>query len=415
MTAGRAAFEKKDYGVAAAQARLAMVIRAGDADAARLKTDAERAQQEIAGAAEADAKYKQAMTAGRAAYEQKNYANAVAQAHAALSVRPGDAEAAKLIADAQAPLAELAARAERDTKYQQAMKAAQTAFEQKDYAGAIVQAGTALGLRPADAAALKLKSDAEQQQKGVAAAVDVEAKYNDIMLAGKAALKRQNFAYAMTQANAALAMRPNDPDAVKLKEDIGRGEKYKDAMEAGQAALERKDYAGAIAQANTALGIRTNDTVATQLKSDAELAQKELAAQADRETKYQQAMDSGQSALAAKKYDDARRFATVALSLKPNDSEAARLKAAAQPPAATAEELDRELRNLMIETRVKPQGPQVLTNGGTATAKSDAFLLSSQSLYLKRIEDLENAYRSLKGLDAERQKDIKKIKDAIPY
>jgi len=64
-----------------------------DAAATKLKYDAQAAQQAIQAQAERDARYRELMTSAQSAYDDKDYANAIGRAEAALAVRPGDSAA----------------------------------------------------------------------------------------------------------------------------------------------------------------------------------------------------------------------------------------------------------------------------------------------------------------------------------
>ena len=81
-------------------------------------------------------------------------------------------------------------------------------------------------------------------------------------------------------------------------------------MEAGQKAYDLKDYDTAIQQADVALGNKAGDTTATKMKND---AQEEIAAQTERDRKYQAAMEAGQKAYGLKDYDTAIEQAEAAL------------------------------------------------------------------------------------------------------
>src|SRR6185369_10969750 len=94
-----------------------------------------------------------------------------------------------------------------------------------------------------------------------------------------------------------------------------------------KAALNAKDYATAKAKADVALGIRPKDSEATKLRDDAQ-AQLDLALVTDQ--KYQTVMAEGKAALNAKDYAKARARAEVALGIRPQDTEATKLRDNAQ-------------------------------------------------------------------------------------
>ncbi len=175
MTAGRTALGKKDYAVAATQAEEALKFKPGDSAATTLRKDAQ-GQIDLALGAQAQAqKYDAAMTAGRTALGQKNFAAAVTQAEEALKLKPGDSAATTLKNDAQGQIAAAKAAQEQAQKYDAAMTAGRTALGKKDYAVAVAQAEEALKLKPGDSAATTLKNEAQVELKAQQAEKDAIA------------------------------------------------------------------------------------------------------------------------------------------------------------------------------------------------------------------------------------------------
>jgi formylglycine-generating enzyme required for sulfatase activity len=101
MKAAEAALVSREYAEATNQARLALSFKPGDGSASALLT---RVAKEIS---ENDLRVRNlqaAVTAARAAYDRKEYSVAAAQASAALAIAPGDADASKLLTDARREL-----------------------------------------------------------------------------------------------------------------------------------------------------------------------------------------------------------------------------------------------------------------------------------------------------------------------
>src|SRR5206468_10618394 len=151
----------------------------------------------------------------------------------------------------------------------------------KDYAAAITQANAALGIKAGDPEATTLRNEAQRQLDLANAAKANEQKYQTAMRAGRSALEGKDYAAAITQANLALGIKAGDAAAAKLRNDAQRElglantakaqeQRYQTAMTEGRSALEGKDYASAIAQANVALGIKAGDPAATKLRNDAQ-------------------------------------------------------------------------------------------------------------------------------------------------
>ncbi len=249
--------------------------------------------------------YEIAIRDGRAAYERTNFAEALAQARVALTIKPDDPTASKLMNDAQAQLAVAASIKENGQKFQAALQAGRTALDRTNFAEAMAQAEAALGLKAGDAAATKLRNDAQTQ---LALATQMKAKeerFQAALQAGRIAFTRTNFAEAQAQAEAALGLKAGDAAAMKLRNDAqtqlalatqmkAKEERFQAALQAGRIAFTRTNFAEAQAQADIALGFKPGDLTATWLKND---AQAQLAAAAQKranERNYSEAMKPAQ-------------------------------------------------------------------------------------------------------------------------
>ena len=67
-----------------------MTVKPKDAEATRLKRDAEKRQREIATQSESDRKYGQAMAEAQTAFDHQDFASVANKADAVLAIRPGD-------------------------------------------------------------------------------------------------------------------------------------------------------------------------------------------------------------------------------------------------------------------------------------------------------------------------------------
>ena len=106
-------------------------------------------------------------------------------------------------------------------------------------------------------------------------------------------------------------------EAQARKTEIAERErKYQAAMEAGQKAYGLKDYDTTIQQADVALGNKSPDEAAMRMKNEAQARKTEIA---ERERKYQAAMEAGQKAYGLKDYDMVIKQAEAALSINSGD------------------------------------------------------------------------------------------------
>ncbi len=337
---------------------------------------------------EAAAKYEAAMAAGQKAFGNRDWQSALDQAKAALTAKAGDSAATKLKTDAESELARAATAAENERRYQAAIAAGQEAFGRRDWQTALDQAKVAMSMKANDAAATKLKSDAEDELAKAAAASETERKYQTALAAGRQAFGNRDWQTALDQASVALTLKANDAAATKLKTDA-EGElarsaisaenerKYQTAMTAGRQAFGNRDWQSALDQAKVALSLKANDAAATKLKADAEGELAGAAAAAENERKYQAAMASGQKAFGNRDWQGALDQAKLALSLKANDAAAARLKTNSEEElarAAAAVENERKYKTAMAA------GQKAFDDGNWQEAETQA----DTALLLKR-------------------------------
>lgn len=205
--------------------------------------------------------------------------NELQKLEAALPVKP---PASDQPADTAAPQPNPAAPAlaqPDDEQFQKTLQEAQALVALQDYAKAIALADAALALRPQDPVARKLKIDAENGQSLQAMAAQDRA-YQTAVQGARAALAQQDAGKGATLAEAALALRPSDPTALRLKADAqalqsaaavrDQQSQFNTALQDAQAAMNRKDYAQAATSAEAALRLRPNDAAAARLKLEAQ-------------------------------------------------------------------------------------------------------------------------------------------------
>ena len=145
----------------------------------------------------------------------------------------------------------------------------------------------------------------------------------------------------------ALGNKSPDEAATRMKNEAQarkteiaeRERKYQAAMEAGQKAYGLK-VTPAIEQADVALGNKSPDEAATRMKNEAQARKTEIA---ERERNIQAAMEAGQKAYGLKDYDTTIRQ-DVALGNKSPDEAAMRMKNEAQARKTEIAERERDSR-----------------------------------------------------------------------
>jgi hypothetical protein len=163
------------------------------------------------------AQYESAMSAAQTAMTAKKYEDAVAKATEALRIKPGDAAATSLLNQAKRSelAAETAATAvkKKDAAYRQNLNDATAALAAKNYDAAIREAKEALTIKPGDPSATRILTDAQKGQAASTAAAENDKQqeaYDKAMQAGRTAYGARKFEEALADFEAALKAKPGD-------------------------------------------------------------------------------------------------------------------------------------------------------------------------------------------------------------
>ncbi len=350
---GKRLMAQKQYAKAADAYREAVKAAPANVDALAGLKEAERARDEEIGRRNVALRN---VAAGKTSLGKKEYAEAAKAFRAALSLEPDNAEAKRLLAEAEKMLAARPATPavdqkmkEREAAYGAAMQRGGEALKAKRYADAERAYDDALKQKPGDAAAIKGKRDAVELAKQPAPPPPVDprkAAYQKAMGDAKALAGQKKYAEAIKAYDAALAQMPKDPAATKERADAARllgeaskpktappppakgakdrQEDYQLALSAGRAAMKNKNYSGAVNAYNEALRLMPGDKAATAERAEAIKG---------RDALYDAWVKKGQEAMKAKKYADAAKAYDEALKLKPGDAAAIKGKKEADAAA----------------------------------------------------------------------------------
>jgi hypothetical protein len=398
MKDARAALTRQDYAVAIAKAEAALGFRKDDAAATKLKLDAQELQRAMEARALGEEKYQGALGAAQLAYDRKDYASAMSQADVALGIKPNDPAAAKLRTDAKAQLdlTTIVADQQRQ-KYEAAMKSAQAAFNRQDFSSAMAQADAALAVRGADPAATKLKKNAEAKIDELR---DKEQRYQTAMKSSQAAFDRGDYATAVTQADAALAVRGADPAATKLKKNAeakidelrDMEQRYQAALKSGQAAFDRGDYATAVAQADAALAVRATDPAAMELQKKA------------RDDKD---LQDAQTCIDRGEFEKAKFLCSAHAGTPAFDELAGKVK------AKEAARFDTELEVYLVRFGLLDPKKAKTNEARQETQWLGELPIQQRDQCLTDVEVLRKAFQSSDRLDTVREKQLNELKKAI--
>jgi len=360
LQAGQQDFAGGDYPGALTNAEAALSLQPNDVAAAALK---KQAQDQINNREGLQQQHNVALQASRQHFAGGDYPGALTNAEVALSLQPNDAEAAALKRKAEGKIQQ------QQTLRQQhdvAFTSGQQDFAGGDYQGALTNAETALSLQPNDADALALKNQALEQIKHQQS---LTLQHNIALQAGQQDFAGGDYQGALTNAETALSVQPNDAEALALKNQALDQIKHQQslrqqhdvALQASQQDFTGGDYQGALTNAETALSLQPNDAVALALKNQ---AGGQIRHQQDLKQQHDLALQVGQQDFTGGDYQGALTNAEAALSLQPNDAAAAALKGKAQ------DQIKQQQQNYDLAVK---KGQDDLANGDLQGAMTNAI------------------------------------------
>ncbi len=329
LESGRARLAAGDFAGAMAQADAALNLKPNDETALQFKQSV-RAQWDAAYAAQQQSKYTAALEKGNTLLAGGDYAGAMAQADEALNLKPNDATALQFKQSVQTQRDAAKVAQQQLGQYAAALQKGKTLLAAGDFAAAMTQAHAVLTLKPNDEAAMQFKKDVRAQWDAAYEAQQ-QSKYTAALKQGKTLLAAGDYAGAMTQAESALNLKPNDATALQFKESVQtqwdtakaaqrQQSQYVAALENGRARLATGDYAGALTQADTALSLKPNDATALQFKQRVQTQWDAAKAAQQQQSQYAAALQNGNTLLVAGDYAGALTQADAALAMNVADT-----------------------------------------------------------------------------------------------
>ncbi len=205
------------------------------------------------------AEYEAHMDAGRAAMVDQRYKDALREFRVARELMPGDAAAIRGERDAQDRMGERKDQDRRRAAFAAALDRARTALQARRYDEAVSAANEALQMIPDDAEGQKLQRQALQAKRNAKAA------YDQAMAAGDAAMASGQYGEASSAYAQALQYSPDDAAALERKRAADQGASVGNTQ-LNLFAYYRYMAAGALAMQNGAYGAATrNYAAAAQL------------------------------------------------------------------------------------------------------------------------------------------------------
>ncbi|MCK6649301.1 MAG: hypothetical protein L6Q66_06580, partial [Bacteroidia bacterium] len=274
ITKGDAALKLKTYDAAKAAYTEALGVKPGEQYPKDKISEIEKLLADLAAknasAKEVDEKYKAAVAKADAALSAKSYDEAKSAYNEALGIKPNEKYPKDKIASIDALIANEASAKEKEAKYKDAIAKGDAAFTAKDYGTAktaYTEAGTLKSTEqyPKDQLA-KINALLADQAKGKA----LQEKYDAAIKAGDDAFTEKNYTLAITSYKSAQTLKPNEPYPANKIAEANRAidteskakakeQQYKDLVAKGDKLMASKDYKMAKSAFQDALLIKATE------------------------------------------------------------------------------------------------------------------------------------------------------------
>lgn len=277
--------------------------------------------------------YKKLITTADAAFSANKLEDAKKSYQEAAALKPTEQYPQDKLAEIDK---KVAAQAELEKNYADAVSKADAAMKAEEYDKAEAAYTQALSFKPAETYPQSQLAVIDEKRAELAAAeaaaAKIEADYQAAIKKGDDALAQQKLEEAKTAYQNALSIKKEEAYPQEKITEIDKTlaanaeleSNYKNAIAAGDKAFKSEDYEAAKASYELAKGFKPNEAYpADQLKAIAS-KEAELAAAAAAaeklEADYQAAIDRGSAAASSKKFDEALVAYTEASTLKPEES-----------------------------------------------------------------------------------------------
>lgn len=318
MSQGKEAMDKKQFLAAVRLFTAAQQARPGDPDATAGLTDAEQALIAEDMQKKTLAEYQAHMDSGKAALAAKRYQDAIQSFIAAQRVQPTDEAVANALKQAQDRLKDQEDREKRQAQFAGLMERGNFAMRNRRYDTAVTSFEGALKLFPDDREARQALQEANKAKK------QARSEFNKLMAQANQAMQNQRIEEAARAYAGASALFPDDMTAARMVKQVDRlleslqtnQAAYVRFVTQGGLALRTGRYADAARAYADALRIVPNDPEAILGLREAQANLNGVIVQA---ADYQQLMTAGAQAMRLRRYPDAVKAYTDALTVAPGD------------------------------------------------------------------------------------------------
>ncbi|MCU0433514.1 MAG: hypothetical protein MUC87_08680 [Bacteroidia bacterium] len=331
ITTADAAFKVADYTAAKAAYAEASGLKPAEKYPKDQLAAIAKMENDAANAAALDQKYKDAIAKADAAFNSSDYTGARAAYLQASSLKPAEQYPKDRMAECDKKLGEAKAIADRDTKYKAAIAKGDAAFATKNYNGARTAFAEASALKSDEQYPKDKITEIDRLLADAAALAEVERKYNEFIKQADAKFTAKDWSGARSLYEQAAGVKPAlqypkdrmalcDASIAKELDATALNKKYKEAIDKGDAAFKTSDYETAQSAYNEASGLKPaekypKDQLALIAKKLAELEKARNA-----ESSYKNAIARGDSLFRLNDYSNSRTAFVNAQTIKPAEA-----------------------------------------------------------------------------------------------
>ncbi len=284
------------------------------------KTKLKEIEEALAAIAEKEKAYTDAIAEADKLFKEKSYEDAIKSYNKALEVKPGEAYPTTQIEEANNLLAEQKLKEE---EYKKLIADADAAFTNKDYETAQTAYEDALEIKNDEYPKTKIAEIKEI----IAAAEQLDKDYKAAIEQGDNAFIGEDYDAAITAFEKAIGLKPEETypkekieEINKKKEELAAqkelNEKYNALITSADGAFADKDYDKAITDYQAALALKVNEKYPSDKIAEIEALKEEAE---KLEGAYAEAIKDGDAAMITKEYEDAKTAFEKALNLKPDE------------------------------------------------------------------------------------------------
>lgn len=417
---GDAALAKKDLAAARSKYQQALTLDPGNTAAAAKMQEVAKLENDLAGEAQKEERFKELKEQAVALMAQTKYAEAKQKLSETKTIKQ-DAGVDQLIKECDAKIAELNQGAEKDKQYAALVNEAQGLENSKQYDQAIAKYNDALKIKneqlPKDriAAINQLKSANANQVK-------IDADYAAAMKKGDDLFAAKKYTDAIKAYNEALAIKPSEKEpvdkAAEAERLAGTGDEfeaqYQKVLTVGQKYIDERNYPKAQEMYTRALGLKKNDPfpqqkldeIAGLIKAEEDLKKKQTA--------YNTKVTEAESAAKAGNIQNAITLFEQAKTIKPDetlpDNRIAELRALAEGNNAAQQALQAKYQEFMNAGETAETGKDYAT--ALARYKDALAVKAKDKAAQDKIAEMQQVLDNEAKLDAKRAEIQKLIEKA---